>query len=463
MKNDQPNSDQSAHPAVASAGWSAKRIRIGRVELEFVKIHDSAGAHHFDAFVSSTIANTRRRRQSAGATRYLEHIPHTVPARLLSEEAADYLRDMQRRELSRSSLMNQTHYFRLLTLAAGDIPVSMITCDHIREFWEVLRWWPKNAGSQKKFEGKTDAEILALGKASNREPPAQATMLLAERQIAAFFNRLLKKRVISSSPLDGFGQVKKSLVQITNTRRAFTDVELTSLFSEEHFLPWASRSPHAWWAPLIGLFTGARVGEVAQLKVADVFEENGMWCFHFRITPDADGQITQSLKGASSIRIVPVATQLIDLGFLDFIEDIKACGHARLFPHLKRGVDKETGKPNGAGYGASLSQKFAGHLRKSHPSIEAGLAFHGFRHTLATALGLAGNPVELVASITGHDEDKSKPTFAVLQKHYLHMSSPIQRQAQLAALVGFTPPIDVPRYVRGQFADKLGANAKMYP
>lgn len=155
MKNSLSNTPSITPSGSANTGWSASRIRVGRIELDCVNIHDSAGAHHFDTFVSSALAGTRRRRQSAGATRYLEHIPHTVPGRLLSEEAADYLRDMQRRELSRSSLMNQTHYFRLLTLAAGDIPVSMITCDHIREFWEVLRWWPKNAGSQKKFEGMT--------------------------------------------------------------------------------------------------------------------------------------------------------------------------------------------------------------------------------------------------------------------------------------------------------------------
>jgi integrase len=461
MQNNTQDTILVATPILPSVGWSARTLRIGRVQLEFVSIHDTAGAYNFGEFVSTTLEGTKRKRAGRTATRYLEHLPNNVPARLLSEETADYLKDMERRELSRTALSCQRHHFRLLLLATGDIPVSRITCDHIRDFWDVMRWWPKNAGSQKRFEGLTDPEILQAGKDENREPPAHATLNLAQRQIAAFFNRLLKKRVIASSPLDGFGEIKKSLVQ-PETRRAFSGAELSAIFSQESFVPWANRFPHAWWAPLIGLYTGARVGEIAQLKVADVFQEHGVWCFHFRITPDANGAITQSLKGASSIRIVPVAKQLIDAGFLDFMGDVREGGHPRLFPQLKLGVSKATGKNNGVSYGAGMSQQFASFLRKKHPNIEKGLAFHGLRHTMITYLGINKVPVDLIASITGHDDDDRR-SFPVLEKHYLHLPSAQLRKDQLAALDGFNPPVSLPKYVKGQFAKRFGPNAKKYP
>lgn len=450
-----------ATPALPSVGWSARNLRIGRVQLEFVNVHDAAGAYHFGEFVNTAIEGTKRKRLGRTATRYLEHLPDSFPARLLSQETADYLKDMERRELSRSALSCQRHHFRMLMLATGDIPVSRINCDHIRDFWDVMRWWPKNAGSQKRFAGLTDQQILQTGKNENRSPPAQATLNLAQRQIAAFFNRLLKKRVIASSPMDGFGEVKKSLAQ-PETRRAFSGAELAAIFSRETFMPWASRFPHAWWAPLIGLFTGARVGEIAQLKVADVFQEHGVWCFYFRITPDADGTISQTLKGASSIRIVPVAKKLIEAGFLDFMEDVREGGHPRLFPQLKLGINKATGERNGISYGAPMSQQFASYLRKKHPNIEKGLAFHGFRHTVVSGLGINKVPVELIASITGHDDDERK-AFPVLEQHYMHLSNAQLRREQLDALNAFNPPVSLPKYVKGQFAHRLDPNAKKYP
>lgn len=450
-------------PIVPSTGWSAQTLRIGRIELKFVHVHDSQGAFNFREFVDATIEGTSRKRHSKNATRYLEHIPPSVPTRLLSEEAADYLKDMERRKLSRTSLINQAHYFRLLKLATGDIPVSRISSDHIREFWDVIRWWPEHVGLYKKYKGLTDQEILKLGKASNKSMPSDATMELANRVISAFFNRLVKMRVLSTSPMYAFGEIKKGLIS-TNTRRCFTDEEMSAIFSEKTFLPWAKKAPHAWWAPMIGLYTGARVGEIAQLKISDITQESGMWCFNIRVSMDDDGSVNQTLKGRSSIRTVPIAQPLLEAGFLDFLEDAKASGHPRLFPQLKRGTLKGSKQLNGTSYGAALTRFFSVHLKRHH-DIEKGLAFHCFRHSLITGLALNKVPYELIASITGHmpKERGREPEFPVMEKHYLHISTAPKRAEQFSALSSYAPPVVLPRYERGQFAHCFGKHAKKYP
>jgi integrase len=62
-----------------------------------------------------------------------------------------------------------------------------------------------------------------------------------------------------------------------------------------------SRTAHLRWGALIGIYTGARVGEIAQLFLRDFEEIDGVKCL--RITADSDGQ---SVKTESSRRLVPI-------------------------------------------------------------------------------------------------------------------------------------------------------------
>lgn len=67
------------------------------------------------------------------------------------------------------------------------------------------------------------------------------------------------------------------------------------------------------WIPLLCAHTGARVGEMVQLRKEDLFEQNGIHAI--RITPEAG-----TVK-AGGYRNVPLHQQLIDEGFLDYVTD----------------------------------------------------------------------------------------------------------------------------------------------
>ena len=67
------------------------------------------------------------------------------------------------------------------------------------------------------------------------------------------------------------------------------------------------------WIPWLCAYTGARVGEIAQLRAQDVFEhDEGIWCI--RITPEAGGQ------KANMAREVPLHPHIIEQGFLKAVE-----------------------------------------------------------------------------------------------------------------------------------------------
>lgn len=443
-------------------GWVAKRIKIGRFILEDVHVLSREGSH--DLNDTLRMANDKTRRVRGAQSRYVDPLPPSAPPRILSIESEDYLKAIARKGNTPGSIHAKRHMFRLLQLACGDIPVSDINSRHIHDFWEVHRWWPRNARLYNKMRGLTDSEILAEGKKTNAPPPKASSVKSAQRNLAAFFNHLLRVRVIHHTPIDPFMEVKDDLIG-PDARRPFSNEELITLFDQKTYLPCAKKMPHFWWGPILGLYTGARVNEIAQLKVADIVERHGHWGIDIRKTVDDDltqntgRRSRQRLKGKSSIRFIPLAQPLLDAGFLDFVADIRATKHPRLFPHLSCGMNQKTGDFNGSGYGRGLSERFSKHLH-SVLDLPRGFSFHLFRHTLASALDDRGFEKELIASITGHEVKKVVP---VLQATYLKGQPVLLIQKQLAALASFQPPVALPRYERGQFRKQLSRREKFNP
>src|SRR5262249_31711570 len=70
-----------------------------------------------------------------------------------------------------------------------------------------------------------------------------------------------------------------------------------------------------YWIPWIGLYTGARLGEIAQLLTADVRQVHGVWIFHITEIADEDEEDSapKSTKTDGSMRVVPIHSELIKL------------------------------------------------------------------------------------------------------------------------------------------------------
>ncbi len=127
---------------------------------------------------------------------------------------------------------------------------------------------------------------------------------------------------------------------------------------------------------MLGLYSGARVNEVAQLQVDDIATVDGVPGFYVRVV--ARGQ---RIKGKHSRGFVPLAQPVLEAGFLDYVEEAKAAGHVQLFPNLPNST--------GLGFGRQLSRQFSTYIKRQGVE-EKGQGFHGFRHTLADRLDAAG-------------------------------------------------------------------------
>ena len=82
------------------------------------------------------------------------------------------------------------------------------------------------------------------------------------------------------------------------------------------------------WVPWLCAYTGARVGEIAQLRKSDIIERGGIPAIH--ITPEAG-----TVKGGDA-RTVPLHAHLIEQGFLRFVAE-HAEGPLFYKPRKKRG------------------------------------------------------------------------------------------------------------------------------
>lgn len=88
------------------------------------------------------------------------------------------------------------------------------------------------------------------------------------------------------------------------------------------------RKPQYSWPPMIRLYTGTRVNEVCQLEFTDIIQSRGIWWIASQKTADKDlvadlkkkRRCRQSMEGAGCMRIVPIASPLLDAGCLEFVE-----------------------------------------------------------------------------------------------------------------------------------------------
>jgi len=177
-------------------------------------------------------------------------------------------------------------------------------------------------------------------------------------------------------------------------RLPFREADLQRIFSSPVFAsgerPVGGGGQAAYWLPVLGLYTGARQEELAQLAVADVREEEG-GIIYLVVTDEGEGA---KVKTASSRRSVPLHRDVLDLGFLDYVRAVKKTGATHLFPELR---------PDRYGRRAgNWSKWFGRYLRKDVGIEDRRLVFHSFRHTFKDICRNSNVSEEVHDALTGH-------------------------------------------------------------
>lgn len=311
--------------------------------------------------------------------------------------------------------LNQTrmavHLF--LDSAGKDLHASRIDKRAVRTWKSLLLDYPVKAAETTIFKGLSLVEIIEKNKRSANPKPtiSEKTVNRYLSGLGAFCDWLVANDYLDANPLTGM-YLHKDAHKITIV--PFSTVELNTLFRSPLFIgcenddkwhvPGDHRiGDHRYWLPLVAMFSGARPGEIAQLLVDDVRDLHGHPILHITREGDPD----KSTKTRGSERVVPVHSELVKLGFLDYRDRMKAMGETRLFPGAQR---NQRGQMV-----ADYSREFGRYLTRIGLKDGRGLSLYSFRHGVADEFRRAGFLDEQFGPLLGHTSATTTGRYGVMQ------------------------------------------------
>jgi len=320
----------------------------------------------------------------------------------------------------------------MLLDVVGDKPISELKQADINDFFELLGRLPPRWADECRKRKLTIRELAELDFDITLGPKSFEDTYIAS--IRPFLKAAKKDWQDQGFPLglttDGI-EYLGDREEDENKQRAFKRDELVRLFEGEEMCDFAQDASqhHRYWIFHLGLFTGARVNEICQINPhADILQdkESGAWYLWITKETESDSRVRKSVKTGDS-RKVPIHQKLIELGFLTYVERVKAAGHKLLFPEWQPINRRASGEAE-----KWVRQFFRDtNLRDETPKAKI-LGMHAFRHTLLTYGAMQKPPLSLFC-ITGHAQDEAPIHATGAGKGYLTLSllSPLSDRKEL--------------------------------
>ncbi len=318
---------------------------------------------------------------------------------LLSEVIKDYI-DKYQADKFEAMCKKVCAVLPMFQEVVGNKPIHTLRQTDINRFFEVVNKLPprwKDVARQKKL---TVFEVANLGLGEMAPATFEGTY---KAVITPFLSTARTNWQDKGFPTT----LTTEMIRYTGSReegeghqRAFLPQELERLFQGPEMAGFAKQPDelHMFWLPHVGLHTGARVNELCQLNpMVDILkdERSGIWYLNITPQSEAADSVKKTVKTKSSRRKVPIHSQLIKMGFLDYVDELKKQGIKLLFP----------GFAPGKGRAATEAEKwFRQFLRDiglrddTHGAKIVGM--HAFRSTLLSRAANLG--VVNAESITGH-------------------------------------------------------------
>lgn len=196
-------------------------------------------------------------------------------------------------------------------------------------------------------------------------------------------------------------------VKVRRSYEPFTPDDLSALFHSTQYQQHQFTKASQYWLPLIGLYTGGRINELAQLHTSDIREVDGIAAI------DINDDEQKTTKNESSIRTVPIHPELHAAGLMHYVDAIRAEEYQQLFPELKKSTRTKDS------FGKEPSRFFTKYRRKLgvistderfDPTAKKWLGrgrkvFHSLRATANSMLRREEVPQERRERLVGHESE----------------------------------------------------------
>ena len=244
---------------------------------------------------------------------------------------------------------------------------------------------------EKDEEGKeiSKREIIHIGRTTINKHIGRVNQVFAwaadEANILEH-NYCSKLRIVPSN--------KQNAKRKKTNKLPFTTEELKEWFEVSPYFTTKIKTilrekPQFIFIPLLALYTGARNAELAQLHHKDIKKINDVWCIHITDLAD-DATERKQVKNSNSIRVVPIAKGLIDVGFLEYVNKQK---NKLLFPSIKYYDNKEP----------DFTTRVSDYIRR-YITKDKNKTFYSFRHLVNQKLKNGGAELYHINDITGHSD-----------------------------------------------------------
>lgn len=301
------------------------------------------------------------------------------------------------------------HQMRRLIEFVGDIPANHLTKNQIRDFMAMVARFPARKRPPE-LNALPIRELVERFEAENAKRADDAKWtVLAEATVGEWYGgyRRMFDHAVAMDRVDinPFDKLKKIVVRGAKGvgRRAYTDEEITAIFSKPLFHGFAGDGQQGYrdrqgptllrdakyWLPIIALFHGARLTELAEMPVGafkSVKREDGEEICFFDLTD-------RKVKTEQSQRLIPMHPQMIKLGWLEHVAALREGGETWLFPDLLHD------NPRGAGHEFS---KWWGNWSNKNGFRDPATTFHSWRHTWKRRARQSPVKEEMHDVISGH-------------------------------------------------------------
>jgi len=305
--------------------------------------------------------------------------PHQT--QLLSASAAPTLNEGFKKYLADAKVRPRTELDwwtacnRFIAFLEKDPPITAIRPEDVIAFRDALASFPRALPG--KMKNASFHKICEYAEAFDLQRLSPKTVNKNLHAIAACYSWLIKNRYVTDNPARGIqATVSKST---EDERLPFSNDDLKLIFDPRY----PKRSASAdYWVPWIALYSGARIEELAKLKVDDVEGLEEIPFFHIR----------GLLKNKVSVRRLPIHSALIEKGLVE---------HVRKRGDAGRLLFNDVGPDKYGIYSAKLSKRFGKHLGAVGIADERKV-FHSFRHLFKDACRDAGVPIQVQNALLGH-------------------------------------------------------------